>query len=493
MTTRASETTELLRADFDLQLPFTVQLSGPDVDADELECLRLERLVPGRRLVCFGTWRGQEVYAKIFIDPRQARRNWRRERRGIELLHSRGILAPELLYAGPSKDHRALILILKAVRPAMTLGQAMDQTGSAEERVRLLRAILHVFAVQHNAGIVHEDPHFNNFLISSNGVYTLDASDVRDCGRSLSRRASLRNLTKFLAIFNPSFEIIDDLSRLFPDYVAMRGSHVRSEDLPLLIRNIVRVRKHNAREYLATKIFRECTAFIRVRTLRSRIVYDRNLDSHALRSFFGDLDGYVDNRAEKYLKRGNSSTVAVVTVAGQRMVIKRYNIKSPWHGVKRALRKTRAARSWANAHRLILSGVNTAKPIALVEKRLGPLAMTSYTVTEHVDGRLCSDYFVSDDISDDQKQAMADRIIKLFSLLSRAHIAHGDMKATNIVVSNDNPVVLDLDSMREIRLTCVYRRHFAKDVKRFMQNWEDKPGVYSMFASRLKKVNAKIW
>ena len=83
-----------------------------------------------------------------------------------------------------------------------------------------------------------------------------------------------------------------------------------------------------------------------------------------------DPEGYLKAREVRTLKDGNSSTVMVVRVNDRPVVVKRYNIKGRRHGLARALRATRAARAWRNAHALLFDGVPTARPLAMLEKRL---------------------------------------------------------------------------------------------------------------------------
>jgi hypothetical protein len=78
------------------------------------------------------------------------------------------------------------------------------------------------------------------------------------------------------------------------------------------------------------------------------------------------------------IKAGNTATVARLYVDGEAFVVKRYNIKSWQHAMGRMWRPTRAQRAWQNAHRLRMLGIATFKPIALIERRLGPMRRDAY-------------------------------------------------------------------------------------------------------------------
>jgi len=59
----------------------------------------------------------------------------------------------------------------------------------------------------------------------------------------------------------------------------------------------------------------------------------------------------------------------------------------------------------------------------------------------------------------------------------REHLlSHGDMKPSNILVTSDEVVLLDLDAMRQHRSLLKCEKALAKDVARWMRWWRtDRP------------------
>jgi tRNA A-37 threonylcarbamoyl transferase component Bud32 len=206
--------------------------------------------------------------------------------------------------------------------------------------------------------------------------------------------------------------------------------------------------------------------------------------------FSGDLDALLT--AQNLLKNGNTCTVALVEMGGKKIAIKRYNIKNFWHGLSRAFRQTRAAVSWANAHRLIILDIATAKPIALIEQRkFGLFKSKAYFFAEYIDAPDAAQFFA--ECAD--KTARAETIknmVTLFYKLYLLKISHGDMKATNIKIVDNRPVLIDLDSM------CQHRTYFSssvahlRDLSRFMQNWQNEPALYNAFVKTFKVVYPDI-
>ncbi|MGH8670551.1 MAG: lipopolysaccharide kinase InaA family protein, partial [Burkholderiales bacterium] len=164
------------------------------------------------------------------------------------------------------------------------------------------------------------------------------------------------------------------------------------------------------------------------------------------------------------------------------------NIKSLAHGIGRALRHTRAAASWRNAHRLCFYGIATAAPVALLERRIGPLRGVSYFISEYVEGPSCTEYFSN--AQADQRDAVLENISRLLGTLVRLRISHGDLKAANVVIRNGEPVLLDLDSMREHASSRAFVRTWRRDYQRFMRNWTHDSALFTLFERRLSTLLA---
>lgn len=227
-----------------------------------------------------------------------------------------------------------------------------------------------------------------------------------------------------------------------------------------------------------------------IETRHARIVYRTYYDSDALQLLLSDPDRFVAQRNGDLIKTDAASTVVAVSFDGRKYVVKRYNSRSLWHACRRALRRTRAERSWLAARRFEQAGIDTPRPVAMVEKRRGPLRGVAYYVTEHVAGQLCSDYFRSPH-SEHEHERIAECIAGIFRRLIDNALSHGDMKATNLIVGGDGVCVLDLDAVRSHRWQATQRRAIVRDVRRFLKNWQDQPQLGALFEARLVSVDQR--
>jgi tRNA A-37 threonylcarbamoyl transferase component Bud32 len=183
-----------------------------------------------------------------------------------------------------------------------------------------------------------------------------------------------------------------------------------------------------------------------------------------------DSDHWLDRGIP--LKRGRTATLALVELGGRKLVIKRYNIKSPGHALSRCWRPSRAWHSWVEGHRLSFLGIATPRPLAMIEQRLGPLRGRAWLIVEYCAGESLATHLAGfSDVEPPAAELQAVR--ELFSKLADAHVSHGDLKATNLLWSDEGLNLIDLDAMRQHVNATSYARAWRKDRARFLQNWPD--------------------
>jgi tRNA A-37 threonylcarbamoyl transferase component Bud32 len=465
---------QLHKAGRSIELPFCLSPEGSD---DILHCQRLLRIVPGRRAVLLGKWGKREVVAKLFYWPLRINRHLKREEAGIRALLNAGIATADILYAGNARDTGVGVLLLKYIQTAGSFRDVWNAIDSQGEKHDLLRRFMQILAKMHQAGLKQRDLHLDNFLIKGHEIYSMDGSNIKrnKAGHPLKVAESLNNLALLF-----SLSIFRDRSMvrgLYTDYANVRGWEDTDDIFDDLQLRIERWRSRGMKRYLR-KIFRESTEFICNKSLTRFMVCKRAYYTPAIAAFLDDPDRVLNDLENPLLKRGGSSTVGRIKIDDHDLVVKRYNIKGFWHGLRRCFMATRAAHSWRNAHQLFNLGIATPMPIAFLEKRFGPFRGTAYFINEYVEGPRAVDFFKGSDLH--QKLAIAREIAEIFEKLRLARISHGDMKATNIII-HQQPVLVDLDAMH----VHINRRRFdaahRKDIRRFFKNWIGSPEVDALF------------
>ena len=177
---------------------------------------------------------------------------------------------------------------------------------------------------------------------------------------------------------------------------------------------------------------------------------ERDLPTDFVEQMLTDPDALFAAPGTVTLKDSRSSTVAVLTVRGHTMVLKRFRVKTPLVRLKNAVRPTAALRSWKLGRNLLDRGLPTARPLLMVERRRFGRPAEGYVAFEKLDDaadlaeavRRTTDRRVLND--------WADKLGRLLRAMHDREVAHRDLKAPNIVMvvvsapATARPVLLDL-------------------------------------------------
>jgi len=450
-------------------------------DGSGVSSIQVVRHVPLRRCVCRANWQGKSVYVKLFFGSKAAHYA-ARDVQGVMALQHAGILTPAVLHYGELKQHHATCVIFEAIVDSRN-AEEVWLGASDDEQLALAMQLMETVAEHHEADLIQTDLYLKNFLIKNDAIYTIDGDGIRFF-KKLSKRKALKNISQLLSKFDVLM-LNQHLTELLNQYAKARVW----QEVPNVEKvgtQIEAARRKAATSYADKKVFRQCTDVNVVKWPQLFTAVSSDYAMVPIPQTPQALDACLS--AGELLKGGNTCTVVSTAVADTQLVIKRYNIKNGWHAVSRAFRPTRAAISWANAHRLQLLGIETANPIALIETRKFGLRGKAYFLTAYVDAPDMVGFFKQTSNGPSRAQAVK-QVVQLFYELYLLKISHGDMKATNLKVLPDGqPLLIDLDSMQHHRYTFFAQKAHVRDLKRFMQNWKDEPSLYNAFVKVFKVV-----
>lgn len=458
------------------------QSDGPFIS---VECTDIVREIPNKRIVYLGRLNNDVVYIKLFIDPSSRQRHKERELSGLQRLANNNIDAPKVCCSGVTEQGDSVIVTL-AIPNGVTLKVAWHKRVDERERQALIQRLLSLIATHHNAGLRHNDPHLNNFFVTANTIYTLDGADIVEASVPLDESSSLQNLALVLAQFQPDND--RRALSLLPGYCEIRDWTVSPELRQLLLETILEKREWRKKKYIK-KIFRTCTQIVSLSTNTSLQLLERAFDSNDIRSLLTSPDSYRVGEPGKgaTLKKGNTSTVMQLEIGNDYYVVKRYNLKGPLHRLKRMFNRSRAERSWENAHLLGFYGISTARPVAIRVNKFGPFRGRAWFVAEYLPGRTLSEFILDNKGSAAQLEELAEHVAKIMVGMEQQLITHGDLKATNFLVSQGEVYLIDLDSMRQYRDASLFKSPHQKDLDRFKLNWSSMPEIAELFLSTLNR------
>lgn len=180
------------------------------------------------------------------------------------------------------------------------------------------------------------------------------------------------------------------------------------------------------------------------------------------------------------LKDDRTTTVKQIQVGEKKLVLKRYNARSFWHQIKRALRVSRAQRCWCMSYHFQRAGLNVAEPLMMFERRFGPLRGNAYFLTQYLAGEELLTLLPT--MSAHQQQRVKHAITAAFAAMRQHKITHGDMKATNLLWVNNELYFVDLDAARKHRSKLLWQHSHSKDQQRFLKNWQHHPALKNLFS-----------
>lgn len=448
------------------ELPFqlSIKRACPENQLERLLCTALLRVIPSRREVYDALWGNSSVIAKVFSHKISARRHLKREWRGLNLLASRGLSAPKPLFYGRTEDRRWAVVVEK-IADSSTVLDVFQKTPDPNKKLNLLVLVCKELAKQHTKGVLQKDLHLGNFLLGNDKVFALDVGQMQFMHRKAGRKNSISQLA-MLASYVPDSNT-QSITTLCEEYFKARGWRMGKSDQITFQKQLAVHRKRSLRKGLK-KCLRTSKRHLRIKTNRYIAMFDKVFcqETKPL-GFIEQIDILMDEG--QILKNGNTCYVSRLIWQGQDVVVKRYNHKGFIHSLRHTIKKSRARRGWLQGHRLGILDIATPKPLAYIEQLKKKFVWKSYLVTEYVEGQKLYDLLQNSNITKEQRLMIIHQINELLDKMGKYHITHGDLKHTNILVTNNGLVLTDLDGMKVHKWRWTYKSSRTKDLQRFVK------------------------
>jgi tRNA A-37 threonylcarbamoyl transferase component Bud32 len=443
-------------ADFPLQL--SIKKTWPGSSTESVICNGLLRTVPGTREVYDAFWNGREVIVKVFSNKIRAKRHLNREWTGLLMLQERGVNAPTPLFYGQTENGQWAVVLEKITNAPIAL-DLFIQAQKPAEKLDLLLPICRELAGQHEKAVAQKDLHLGNFLMAENKVFSLDPGQMKFFSKPLSRKnglSQLASLTRYL-----SEKDTESIAKLCNEYVKQRNWQFKKTDEELLRKQLSVHEKRGIRRGLK-KCLRTSKRHLRIKKSGVAGIFERSFCKEAeMLDFMEQADALMDKG--RILKDGNTCYVSRVGWAGKDVVVKQYKHKGFIYSLRHTIKGSRARRGWLNGHLLGMLNIATPRPLAYFEKRKWFLVWKSYLVTEYVEGRRLYDFLRDTNVTGQQRSTVTTHIGELLAKLEKHRISHGDLKHSNILVTDTGPVLTDLDAMKAHRLGWIFRIYRKKD------------------------------
>lgn len=219
--------------------------------------------------------------------------------------------------------------------------------------------------------------------------------------------------------------------------------------------------------------------------MRAVLTHDPSLPSALIDQLWSNPDQLIATAT--MLKDGDRCTVVRLDINGRSHVLKRYNLKGPFHTAVHWFMRSRARWCWHSGLMLLSGGLLTPRPLAFLEERqFGVFRRRSYLLSEFVPGVSLRQWIDQGKHESRALHAIANQFCHAWRELSVRRLGHGDMKATNFMVDPQGRLwLIDLDGMRTYPRGLMLRAERRKDIVRFMRNWQGQPEVAAAFRARI--------
>ncbi len=187
------------------------------------------------------------------------------------------------------------------------------------------------------------------------------------------------------------------------------------------------------------------------------------------------------------IKNDSTTSLSRLKLDTGEVVVKRYNTKNFWHLIRRNFQTSRAENCYAMARVFESKGISIPEPLGVIEHCLGPFSGKSWYISRYVDNVMLLDY-LSQDLWRTNFLQILPGVLKIFRVLADNQLSHGDMKATNLLVKDDDLWVIDLDGAKFHNSIGSHRSALKKDKARFLKNWNGNPELREKFQSEISKI-----
>lgn len=439
------------------------------------------RELVGRRSVHFGTFDSLPVVVKRYVPHLKQIQDSQREWEQLKQLYALKLKVPQPLFYGTDRT-QTQILVMGRIGKGQNLRDYLNSGCSKEQRALVWRQLFKTVATHHRFGVCQRDPHFDNFLWESGRVYALDANRFYIGSQPLGLALRASNLASLWV--QAKWEWEAEMEAVLPCYLQQIKKIPDRRRLERNVRRLIpRYRRRRLQRYFK-KTQRSCSAFQREDRPGSVLLWDRQLPEEIKTAFVKNPHQLIASGT--FLKKGNTCTVAAVTLGGKAYVLKRYNPKSFFHRLGHLFLPSRARNSWSCGHTWRLIGLPTLRPWACLEEKKGPFTLRSFLLIDRGNGQPLSQWVKEHRSS----SALLDGIVRQFTTVWEAweslRARHGDLKTSNLLVSPEGILsFLDLDSFRFFLPRYLYHKGRREDWQRFMRNWQTNPEIEALFRERI--------
>lgn len=373
------------------------------------------------------------------------------------------------------------ILVTEAIEPAYSLDQHWLMLQSDQNVVRrredvgfLIERLAEMIAHAHQAGFEHLDMHPANILVQPQGArrYRTLFVDLQ-CARlgvPIDDRAVVRNLTQLNQWFRRHSTTGDQL-RFLRAYIRWRNEHElrfqHGRPLEMSFEQLVaklaacskrhadrlfaqrdRRAARNGRYFAKLNVADGWRGLVSVqpkKRLEEAFANGPKLDRSWWKQTLAEPLRFFDVSDEPPLKDSHSALVRRATLqhadTSLSVIVKRPLARNFWRWLRLAMVPSRSMRGWKMGHALLNREIPAARPLAVLQQRIGPFVRDSILICEFLGGARCLESHMRELNAEAdlvkrfrEKRALAAKLGRELRKLHDRGFVHRDCKAQNLLI-----------------------------------------------------------
>ena len=299
------------------------------------------------------------------------------------------------------------------------------------------------------AGLFQRDFNLGNILITKDysKIFAIDLQTAKLINRPLTEKEVAKNLSYLMPCF-----------MLVGKRIQLRFFIFISKFFPLIkpfindIQNWAFARKRKQWMKKTPRKIRESSRQINYFAGSITSGYIQSDVDTGIKNILMEDPGRLFEKVIKYYKKSKRSTVALIELYGQKLILKQYNLKSSFHKIRRFFSPSLAYQIWKNTHLFSARMLPTAKLAGIVDLGKGFDYLATFAIYEHINGAEKSKELLREKYLDkSERQATLRKLAKLLWRMHQSGVYHGDAKISNFLWIEKNGrteiKVIDLDSI----------------------------------------------
>lgn len=391
------------------------------------------------------------------------------EWRNLRILEERGLPCARALAFFETRSQGLLAqacLVTQCIDGAQALNRFSGLAAlTAQQRFALTRQLARLSASMHSAGMVSRDYHAGNIVIrpSADGGFELFLIDLHSA-RILKKPHPAPIINDLAKLANSLPASLSTRLRFLHEYY--QQAPVPGMPLPECIRRISRMSERLEARRIKSRSRRcvlKSSAFEVARTISERYCGRRDFGHAAARGLIGQHLKLCPSSGSIIKQSSKSVLTTHVLASGETVCVKGYRDRGALYALASLFFRSRALKSWRAANGLVVRGLLTPQPLAMIEKRFGPLVRESYYICRW-EGRApeLNAYIKARQWTQADKKNFMRCLAHTVAGLHARGVYHGDLKSTNILVreydSSWDFLFIDLDRVSFSRPLTFERR-----------------------------------